>query len=132
GRPGAVPMEAPDHAGKGGCDESFLRVGVVEPAHLERDQAFLTEIDSLLELPRLQIPEVDPLSVPAGLDVRRVEARLVRVRFPELGRDEHVLARLVPEVVVQPRNVAPVLPAALELEGLRIEDGEASGAVAFG
>src|SRR5262249_31717631 len=90
------------------------------------------EIDGLLELPLLEVPEVDPLPVAARFDVREVEAGLVGVWLAELARDQDVLARLVPEVVVEPRHLAPVLPAPFELEGLRIEDGEAAGALALG
>jgi hypothetical protein len=75
---------------------------------------------------------VETVSVVPRLDVGRVEAVLVGVRRAELGRDEGVLARLVPEVVVEGRRVAAVLPAAFELEGLCIEDGEAAGAVPVG
>jgi hypothetical protein len=75
---------------------------------------------------------VDALPVAAGADVLQVEALLVRVRLAELAGDEHVLARLVPEVVVELRVRAAVLPAALDLEGLRVEVEEAAGAVALG
>ena len=75
---------------------------------------------------------MDPAAVPARLDVGGIEATLVRVRLAELARDEHVLARLVPEVVVERRQLAAVLPAALDLERLRVEDGEAAGAVPLG
>jgi hypothetical protein len=50
-----------------------------------------------------QVPEVQPLSVAARADVLYVEALFVRVRLAKLRRDEHVLARLVPEVVVERR-----------------------------
>src|ERR1051325_9575517 len=81
------------------CPVSFGARGVGEPARLERDEALLPEIDGLLELPRLQVPKVDPLPVAAGLHVGEVEPRLIRVRLNELARDEGVLPGLVPEVV---------------------------------
>src|SRR5207244_1025249 len=113
------------------ADEALLRVGVVLPAHLERDEPLLhAEVDRLLEGSLLEIPEMDAVSVPAGLDVGRVEPGLVGVRLAELGRDEDVLPRLVPEVVVERRPLAAVLPPPLDLERLRVEDGEAAGAVA--
>src|SRR6187549_3906793 len=88
------------------------------------------EVDRLLELAALEVPEVEPLPVPPGLDVGEVEPRLVGVRRAELARDEHVLARLVPEVVVHRRVRTAVLPAALDLERPRVEHGEAAGRVA--
>ena len=44
-------MEVPHDAGERRGDESFVGVRVVEPAHLEGDEALLAEIDGLLELP---------------------------------------------------------------------------------
>ena len=107
-----------------------IRVRVVEPSDLERDQPGLAEVDCLVEPSLGQIPEVQPLSVPAGFDVRDVEALLVGVRLAELRRDEHVLARLVPEVVVERRPRAAVLPAALQLECPGVDHGEAARAAA--
>jgi hypothetical protein len=122
-------VEVPHRARQRGPDEALLRLGVVLQAHLERKQPVLTKVDGLLERALDQVPEVETVPVPPGLDVGRVEAVLVGVRRAELGRDEHVVARLVPEVVVEGRRLAAVLPAALDLEGLRIEDREAAGAV---
>ena len=76
----------------------------------------LAEVEGLLEPPLGEVPEVQPLPVAAGADVVDVEARLVGVGLAELRRDEHVLARLVPEVVVEPRLRPAVLPAPLDLE----------------
>src|SRR5205823_12787183 len=95
-------------------------------------EALLAEVDRLLERPVLEVPEVDPAAEAARGDVLEVEPLLVRVRVAELRREEHVLARLVPEVVVHRRPLAAVLPAALELERLRVENREAAGAVAVG
>jgi hypothetical protein len=75
---------------------------------------------------------VDALPEATRLDVGGVETGLVGIRLAELGRDESVLARLVPEVVVHRRQLAAVLPAALQLERLRVEHDEPAGAVAVG
>src|SRR5205085_5624854 len=99
---------------------------VVEPADLEGDEPLLAEVDRLLELVRLQVPHVDALAVASLLDVGRVEARLIRVRLAELARDQEVLARLVPEVVVEARLRPAVLPAPRQLEGLCVDDGQAA------
>ena len=133
GGPAAVVApEAPHRGRERSADEALLRLGIVLPAHLERKQPGLAEVDGLLELPLGQIPEVEAVPVAPRLDVCGVEPRLVGVRLAELGGDEHVLARLVPEVVVERRCLAAVLPAALDLERLRVEDGEAAGAVSVG
>jgi len=115
-----------------GADEALLPLGVVKPAHLERDQPCLAEIDRLLEAALGEVPEVNPLPVPPLAHVLEVEPGLVRVRLTELGRDENVLAWLVPEVVVERWALAAVLPAALDLERLRVEHGEPAGAVPVG
>jgi hypothetical protein len=127
-----LAVEAPHRARERGADEALLGLGVVEPADLERDEPRLAEVDRVFERPPLEVPEVDAAPVAAGGDVLEVEALLVRVRLAELRGDEHVLARLVPEVVVERRLLAAVLPAALDLERLRVEHGEAAGAVPVG
>jgi hypothetical protein len=104
----------------------------VQPAHLERHQARVAEVEAALEPPLLEVPEVDAAPVAALLHVGRVEAGLVRVGLAELAGDQRVLARLVPEVVVQRGVRAAVLPAALELERGGVEDGEAARPVAVG
>ena len=124
-------VEAEDVARERRADEALLGLGVVQPAHLERHQPLLAEVDRLLEPPLGEVPEVQPLPVAPGADVLDVEALLVGVGLAELGRDQHVLARLVPEVVVQARPLAAVLPAALDLERPRVEHREAAGAVAI-
>ena len=125
-------MEAPDGARERRADEPLLGVGIVQPADLERHHALLAQVDRLLQRPLLEIPEVEPASVAALAHVLEVEAGLVGVRLGELARDERVLPRLVPEVVVERRPLAAVLPAALDLERLRVDHGEPTGAVAFG
>src|SRR4051794_32677012 len=70
--------------------------------------------------------------VAARLDVCEVEPGLVGVRLAELGREEHVLAWLIPEVVVERRCLATVLPAALQLEALRIEYGKPASPIPLG
>src|SRR5439155_3338015 len=64
-----VAAEAPHRARERGADEALLGVGVVEPAHLERDQARLAEIDGLLEPPLGQVPEMELAAVAASGDV---------------------------------------------------------------
>ena len=93
---------------------------------------FSPRFDRLLDLSLGEVPEVDPAPVATRGDVVEVEARLVGVRRPELRRDERVLARLVPEVVVEGRRFAAVLPTALDLERLRVEHREAAGTVSVG
>ena len=69
---------------KRGADEPLLRVGVVKPAHLERDQARLAEVQRLHQASLREIPEVEPPPVPARRDVLDLETRLVGVRLAEL------------------------------------------------
>jgi hypothetical protein len=75
---------------------------------------------------------VQAAAVVPGGDVVEVEAVLVGSRRAELRRCEDVLARLVPEVVVEHRARAAVLPAPLDLERPRVQHREAAGAVAVG
>ena len=126
----SVAVEVPQRARQRGADEALVGVGVVQPADFERHQPGLAQLERLLDAPLAQVPEVQAAAVAPGRDVVEVEAGLVGVRLAELGRDQHVLARLVPEVVVERRAIAAVLPAALDLERPSVQDGEAAGAVA--
>ena len=60
-------------------------------------------------------------AVAPGGDVVEVEARLVGVGLAELGGREHVVARLIPEVVVELGVRPAVLPAALDVERARVQ-----------
>jgi hypothetical protein len=84
GQPSVVAAEAPHRARERGADEALFRVGVVKPAHLERDQARLAEIDRLLEAALGEVPEVEPAAVVARRHVVEIEAVLVAVRLTEL------------------------------------------------
>ena len=125
-----VALEVPHRARQRRSDEALVGVGVVQPAHLEREEPGLAELERLLDAALGQVPEVQPAAVAAGGDVVDVEALLVGVGLAELRRGEHVLARLIPEVVVEGRERAAVLPAALDLERARVEHREAAGAAA--
>jgi hypothetical protein len=78
-------VKVPDDAREGGADESLVRVWVVQPAQLERNQALIAEVDRLHELPLGEVPEVQSAAVPARRDVRGIESSLVGVRLSELG-----------------------------------------------
>jgi hypothetical protein len=104
----------------------------MEPARFERDETGLAEIDRLLETTLGEVPEVESGSVAPRRDVVRIEALLVGVGLTKLRREERVLPRLVPEVVVEGRRLASVFPAALQVECLRIEHREAAGAISVG
>ena len=69
-------------------------------------------------------------SVASAGDVLEIEARLVGARLAELGRDEDVFARLVPEVVVHGRRAPAVLQRPGHLERRPVDAGEASGGAA--
>ena len=121
-------VEAKDVARQCRADEALLRVGIVEPADLEREQPLLAEIQRLHQASFREIPEMEPAPVAAGGHVVDVEARLVGVRLAELRRGQHVLSWLIPEVVAEVGRRAALLPAPLHLEGPRVEDREAAGA----
>ena len=125
-------MEAPHRGGQRGADEALVGVGVVQPAHLEGEEPGVAELDGLLEPALGEVPEVQAAAVAPGGDVVEVEARLVGVGLAELRGRQHVLARLIPEVVVELRVRPAVLPAALDVERARVQHGKAAGAVAVG
>ena len=53
---------------------SPVGVGIVQPAHLERHQPVLAELERLLDAPLGQVPEVQAAAVAPGGDVVEVEA----------------------------------------------------------
>ena len=85
---------------------SLVGFGVVQPAHLERDEAGLAEVQGLLEPPLFEIPEMESLPVATRDDILDVEAGYRR-SLTELRRDEDVLARLVPEVTIEAPALRP-------------------------
>ena len=127
-----VAVEVPHRARQRGADEALVGVGVVQPAHLQRHQPGLAELERLLDPALAQVPEVQAAAVAPGGDVVEIEPGLVGVGLAELRRRQHVLARLIPEVVVERRVRPAVLPPALDLERARVQHGEAAGAVAVG
>jgi hypothetical protein len=68
-----------------GAAEALFGVGVVQPTHLERDEAALAQVDGLLERSLGHVPEMEAAAVATGLHVSQVEAGFVRVGFAELG-----------------------------------------------
>ena len=127
-----VAVEVPHRARQRGADEALVGVGIVQPAHLERHEAGVAELERLLEPALAEVPEVQPAAVAPGGDVIEIETGLIGRGLAELRRGQHVLARLVPEVVVEPRARPAVLPATLELERPRVQHGKAARAVAVG
>lgn len=102
------------------------------PAQLERDPAVVAKVERLHLAPLLEVPEVELAPVLPGRHVARVEAVLEGVGRSPLAGDERVLARLVPEVVVELDVAEVVLPAAGDREVARVEGGESAGTVAVG
>ena len=100
-----VAVEVPHRARQRGTDKALVGVGIVQPAHLQRHEPGLAEFERLLDPALGQVPEVQAAAVAPGGDVVEVEAALVGVGLAELRGRQHVLARLVPEVVVEPRAV---------------------------
>src|SRR6185436_3578818 len=92
----------------------------------------VAELERLLEAALAEVPEVQAAAVAPGSDVVDVKARLVGIGFAELRGGQHVLARLIPEVVVERGMWSAVLPTARDLECPRIQHGEPACAVAVG
>jgi hypothetical protein len=130
-RPVGAPLDVPHGRGEGGPDVALVGVGAVQPADLQRDHALFAEVDVLDDLALVEVPDVDRATVAAGGQVLQVEAVLEGAGRGPLAGDQVTVAGVVPEVVVPPRG--PVgLPAALDLEGLGVQDGEPGAVVAVG
>src|SRR5947209_4125005 len=112
-------MPAEDRAGERRADEARFRLRVVQPAYLERDQSLRAKIDRLRDALFGEIPEVNTVAVLAVCHILEIETVLEGVRRAPFARDHRVLARLVPEIVVELRATQIVLPAAEDVEGVR-------------
>ncbi|HKN46107.1 MAG TPA: hypothetical protein VJW23_19515, partial [Propionibacteriaceae bacterium] len=83
---------------------------------LQRHQPVLAEVHGLFDALLLEIPEVDLAAVLELADLLEVEARHEGVRRRPFGRNHHVVARLVPEVVVELHGPEIVFPSPDDLE----------------
>ena len=125
----AVPLVPMNDVGReGGADETVARIRVVMETDFERHQPVLAQIHGVLDALVLEIPEVDLAAVLELADLLEVEARHEGVRRRPFGRDHHVVARLVPEVVVELHAAQVVLPSPDDVEVL-VQVQEAAGRV---
>ena len=125
----AVPLVPVNDVGReGGADEAMARIRVVMETDFQRHQSVLAQVHRPLDALPLEIPEVDFAAVLELADLLEVEARHEGVRRRPFGRDHHVVARLVPEVIVEFHAAQVVLPSPDDVEVL-VQVQEAAGRV---
>src|SRR5215213_1257450 len=105
-------------------------IGVMVKTNLQRDPAVLPQVYRLSNLLLLPIPEVDLPTVLTLGHVLGVEAGVIGVGDGPLATDHDVVARLVPEVVVEVHAVRAPIPAAGDVEVL-VEQEESTWPVAL-
>ena len=98
---------------------------------LQRDQAVLAQIHRVIDPLLLKVPEMDLATVFQMTDLLEVETRHEGVRRRPFTRDHDVVARLVPEVIVELHPAQVVLPAPDDLEVL-IQMEKPAGGLALG
>ena len=100
---------------------------VVEP-DLQRNEPLLSQVNALEDPALFPVPEVQPSSILAGLDVLQLEAGLKRLGGSPLAADHHVMSGLIPEVVIEVHPRAIRGPRARNLEVVA-QQQEAAGPV---
>ena len=105
---------------------------VVSRSQLQHHLLLGAEVELLHVAPAAQVPDVQLAAVLPAEQELRVDAVLHHVgRAPRAG-DHRVLAQVPPDVVGELLRSAIEFPSAANVEGLRIEDERATGAVAVG
>src|SRR6185312_2741235 len=79
------------------------------------------EVDRLHEAARMEVPEVQPVTIPVREQILGDQPVLELRRQPPLARDHVVVRNVPPEVVAQPLVAALQLPAPENLERLAVE-----------
>ena len=125
---GLVPV--PHVATECGPNEAVGAVRIMMEAHLQRDQSFLTQINTLNELMLLPVPEVQVVTVLPNCDIIQIEAFGIGVRRCPFTADHHIVARLVPEVIVVVHALVFVFPTTSYVE-LLVKQQETTGSVAL-
>ena len=80
-------------------------------ANLQGHQPILPQIDALGQLLLLPIPEVQPMPVFICRHILQVEARLIGLGRRKLAADHHIVAWLIPEIIVVDLAIGLLLPA---------------------
>ena len=96
--------------------KSMRAVGVMQKPRLEGDKSVRSQIDRLLDLAVLEIPEMDVLAVFPARHILQIESGHESVGRGPFGRNHHVVAGLIPEVVVILHLAEILFPAADNLE----------------
>ena len=91
-------------------------VGVVMETHLQRDQPVLSQIEGLLRLLLLEVPEMNAAAIFQMPDLFQIKPRHEGVGRRPFRRRHHIVAGLVPEIITE-RDVAHrVFPSTDDVE----------------
>src|SRR5258708_6170956 len=99
---------------------------------LEDQLVLVAEIDRLLVLARMEIPEMQLATVFRTEQDLGDEAILERVRRAPLAGDERVISEMPPGVIGEALRPAVDLPAAEDVEGLVVHQEDSAGLLAIG
>src|SRR5438034_8887199 len=111
-------------------NEAGGAVRIMMEAHLQRDQSFLTHINTLNEFMLLPVPEVQVVTVLPTGDIIQIEAFAIGGRRCPFTADHDIVARLVPEVIVVVHTLGFVFPTTRYVE-LLVKQQETTGSVAL-
>src|SRR5215469_4304144 len=123
-------MPVPHVATEGRSDEPMRTIRIMVEAYLERHQAFLAELKTLDNLMLLPVPEMQMVAVFARRHIVQIEAAPKGLGGRPLAADHHIVAWLIPVVIVEVHPLRAVFPAAYNVEPL-VEEQKPTGAIAF-
>src|SRR5688500_9483969 len=99
---------------------------------LEHELMLLAEVDRLLVLAAIEVPEVQRAAVAARKQNFRHEAILERVRRSPFAGHHRVVAEMPPAVIGKLLGSALDFPPPQRIEALVVHDEDATGRLAFG
>ncbi len=101
-------------------------------AQFEHQLVLFAEVDLLLVLALVEVPEVQPASIFAAEQDLRDEPVLERIGGSPFARHHGVVTEMPPEIIGQLLGTAVHLPLAENIEALGIEQEDAAGRLALG
>src|SRR5436309_1655816 len=105
-------------------------IGIVMETHLQRDQAILTQIDGLLNLMGIPIPEMQLATILPSGDIVEIEALRERIRRSPLAAHHRIVPGLIPEIVIIAHRLSFLLPTPGNVE-LLVKQQEPTRAIAL-
>src|SRR5258708_13953282 len=123
-------MPVPHVATERRSDEPMWAIRVMVEAYLKRNHAFFAQIETLDNVMLLPIPEVQVVTVFVRSHIFQVEAFRKRIRRSPSTAHHHIVAWLIPVVIVEAHALSVLFPTACNIE-LLVEQKETARTIAL-